>query len=67
MRLILNGSSIRVTHMGLDFVLIESPTDHPPCEAFLFLKVDESESQWKVQLPEGISKGSNRVVLGLLE
>jgi len=48
-------------------VLVESPTDHPPCEAAILLRVDESESQWKVRLPQGISKSSKRVVLALSE
>ena len=61
--LIVNGTSIRITHMRPDFVLVESPTDHPPCEGFLFLRVDDSESQWKVRLPNGISAGSKRVAL----
>jgi hypothetical protein len=67
MRLIINGTSIGITHMGRDFVLIESPADHPPCEAAILLKVDDSESRWKVRLPEGISKDSNRVALALNE
>ena len=67
MRLIVNGTRIRITHMGPDFVLIESPMDHPPCEASLSLRVDDSESQWKVTLPDGISKASRRVALALTE
>jgi len=64
MRLIVEGASLRVTQMGPDFLLVESPANHAPCEASLLLRVDESESQWKVRLPEGISKGTNRVALG---
>ena len=65
MRLFINGASISITHMGPDFLLVESPKDFPPGEASIFLKVDDSESQWKVRLPEGISKHSNRVALAL--
>jgi len=65
MRLFINGVSIGITHMGPDFVLVESPADHPPGEASIFLKVDDSESQWKVGLPQGISKTSKRVALAL--
>ncbi len=61
----INGTSIRITHMGPDFVLVESPTDHPPGDGFLFLRVDDSESQWQVRLPDGISAGSKRVALAL--
>src|SRR6266850_3010951 len=65
MRLIVNGSSIRITHMGPDFLFVEGPIDHPPCEASIFLQVDDSESEWKVRLPKGISKDSTRVELAL--
>ena len=67
MRLHVSGLSLRITHMGPDFVLVESPVDHVPDEACIFLKVDDSESQWRVRLPEGISKDSNRVALALAE
>jgi hypothetical protein len=67
MRLIVSGTAIRITHMGPDFLLIESPADHPPCEGSIMLRVDESESQWKVNLPEGISKDSKRVTLAMAE
>ena len=67
MRLFIDGTSIGITHMGRDFVLIESPGDFPPGEASILMKVDASESQWKVRLPEGISKHSNRVALALSE
>ena len=67
MRLLVNGGSIGITHMGRDFVLIESPADHPPGEASILLKVDDSESRWSVRLPNGISKNSRRVALALSE
>ena len=67
MRLIVKGDSIRITHMASDYVLVEAAGDYPPGEAEIFMKVDESESQWKVRLPEGISKSSKRVNLALSE
>lgn len=67
MRLIINGTSIGITHMGRDFVLLEAPAEQPPCEASILLKVDDSESRWRVRLSEGISKDSNRVALALSE
>jgi hypothetical protein len=52
MQLIINGSSISITHMGRDFVLVKSPADFPPGEASILLKVDDSESRWKVSCPK---------------
>lgn len=65
MRLLVNGLSVRITHMGPDFLLVDAVADHPPCEATILLQVDENESRWQVNLPEGISKSSKRVALAL--
>ena len=65
MRLIINGELIRITHMGGNFVRIEQPRDCPPCDATIFMQVDASKREWKVRLPEGISKDSERVALAL--
>ena len=67
MRLIVNGESIRITHMGPDFLLVDCNSDHPPGEATVMMRVDESESQWRVRLPYGISKDSRHVALALAE
>jgi hypothetical protein len=65
MRLIVNGTSIGITHMGRDFVVVESPAEYPSGDASILLKVDESENQWNVRLPDGISSGSKRVTISL--
>ena len=67
MRLIVNGTSIGITHKGRDFVVVESPTEYPPGEASILLKVDESESRWDVRLPDGISAGSKRVAIAVTQ
>lgn len=67
MRLVLPDTSLRITHLGPDFALVESPPDHPPCEASISLQVDDSRSQWRVRLPDGLSRGSTRVVLAVSE
>lgn len=61
MRLLVNGLSLSVTQMGPDFVLVESPVNHPPAVASLILQVDQSERRWKVRLPSGISANEKRV------
>jgi hypothetical protein len=63
MRLIVNGFSIPVTQMGRDFLLVDSPVNHPPTDASVVLQVDESERRWDVHLPEGISAASKRVAI----
>lgn len=67
MRLIVNGTSIGITHMGRDFVIVESPTEYPPGIASILLKVDESENRWNVRLPDGISVNSRRVAIAVSE
>ena len=63
MRLLVNGSSIRVAQMGPDFLLVDEPVNHGPADATLVLQVDASERRWQVRLPDGISADSNRVVI----
>ena len=65
MRLIVNGTNISVTHMGPDFLLIESAGNHPPGEATIVLQVDQSERRWNVRLPDSISAESKRVVIAV--
>jgi hypothetical protein len=63
MRLLVNGLSIPVRQMGPDFLLVDSPVNHPPANASLILKVDQNKHRWNVRLPEGISSTSNRVAI----
>ena len=65
MRLVVNGTSIGITHMGRDFLLLVSPAEYSPGEASIVLKIDESESRWNVLLPDGISAGSKQVAIAL--
>jgi len=64
MQLRFNGTSIPIAKMGPDYIVVESASDHPPCEATIEMSVDDSESRWNVRLPDGISAGSKRVALG---
>ena len=63
MSLSFNGNSLPVAQLGPDFLLLESPGDHPPCDASVVLRVDQTERCWSVRLPLGISAGSRRVAL----
>ncbi len=63
MRLLVNGGSIPVEQLGPDFLLVDTPFDHPPGDASMVLQVDQSERRWNVHLPHGISAGSKRVAI----
>jgi hypothetical protein len=63
MRLFVNGSVLPVAQMGPDFLIVESPIDHPPTDATIELRVDTNERRWKVRLPNGLSKSSRTVTL----
>lgn len=63
MRLLVNGLSLPVLQMGGDFLLVDQPVNHPPAIASVVLRVDESERGWRVNLPNGISAGTNRVAI----
>lgn len=42
MRLLVNGLSLPVAQMGPDFVLLDSPVNHPPAAASVVLQVDQN-------------------------
>jgi hypothetical protein len=60
-QLLMNGSTISVAQLGPDFLLLDEPFDHPPGDAGLRLQVDQSEHEWQICLPHGISASSSRV------
>ena len=61
--LLFNGNSLPVAQLGPGFLLLDTPSDHPPCDASIVLRVDQSERRWTVSLPNGISAYSKRVVI----
>jgi len=65
MRLHLNGRSFRIAQMGPDFLLVESPGDHPPARATIEMQVDHSHRSWDVDLPHGMQAEAQRVTLTL--
>ena len=62
-QLLLNGHSIPVAQLGPGFLFLDAPIDHPPGDASILLRVDQSERRWNVRLPNGISAGSKRVAI----
>jgi len=67
MELLLNGISIPIAQMGPDFLILTETIDQPPSNATLVMQVDEIERQWDVRLSNGISSGSKRVAISLIQ
>ena len=67
MQLLVNGATLSIGQMGPDFHLLDTTIDHPPSEATILFSVDGNERRWKVSLPEGSSRGQDRVVIAKLE
>jgi hypothetical protein len=62
MTLLLEGQAIRIAQMGPDFLVLDSPVEHPACIAGVTLSVDGREQRWSVRLPEGIRPDQKRVL-----
>ena len=63
MHLLLDGRTLSVGQLGPDFLILDTAIDHPPASGRLIFAVDGNEREWDVQLPEGISAKSRRVVI----
>ena len=61
--LVFSGPSIPVAQLGPDFLLLGAHADHPPGAARIIVRVDQSERQWDVRLPNGASATSKRVTI----
>jgi hypothetical protein len=65
MTLVIDATTLDITHMGPNYVYLASLVNHPPCEGTIIMEVDDSRREWKVALPHGISKDTERVIVGL--
>ena len=60
MELRLNGHIIPIAQMAPGFLVLQQPIDHPPAEAEVYLRIDDSASSWRVSLVEGISSARRK-------
>ncbi len=65
MELLLESGCFPVGQLGPDFLLLKRAINHPPAEATLVVRVDQSERQWKIWLPEGMSAAARRVSISI--
>ena len=55
MHLSVNGHMLSIGHLGPDYLVLDTPIDHPPSDAEISLSVDGKESRWEVKLVDGLS------------
>lgn len=66
MELRLNGHVLPMGQLGPDFIILKQSIEHPPTDAEIFLRIDESERRWRVHLAEGISVARRKTKIALL-
>lgn len=66
MRLIVDRQSLPVAQLGPGFLLLDSPIDHPPCDALVIVLVDGDDRMLHIRLPDGMSKDSKKVRIAAL-
>jgi hypothetical protein len=67
MELRLNGSILRKSHLGRDFLIVSDPIEHPPTQAEVRMSIDGAEDRWPVYLPAGISAAVQRTRISRAE
>lgn len=55
MDLILADRVLPIAQMGPEFLMLATPSDHPPCDAEYSLRVDGQDYRGKIRLPDGLS------------
>jgi len=65
MQLLIDGKSLAIAQMGPDFLLLDEPSDCPPCKAAIVLVVDGKERRWDVRLPAGMSSAASRIAISI--
>jgi hypothetical protein len=63
MHLVIGDHTLSVRQIGPDFLILETPIEHPPAMATLLVPIDGNMRERQVQLPAGVSARSRRVVI----
>jgi hypothetical protein len=49
----MSGRTIALSEIGPGFVSLREPTDIPPGDAEVVMRIDDHETRWSVELPNG--------------
>lgn len=49
-----DGQALPVAQLGPGFLILRTPTDHPPCDAEVTMSIDGNKRRWAVHLSNGI-------------
>lgn len=62
MLLLIDGVSLRIAQMGPEFIVVDADRAHASGQASVRMRVDDSEREWDVYLPQGIAAGGSQEV-----
>ena len=60
MELCVNGHILAIAQLGPNFLVLETPIDHPPVDAEIGMWIDGREDRWRVRLANGIQAGQRK-------
>jgi hypothetical protein len=60
MALHVNGLVLPIAQLGLDFLVLKSPINHPPANAEIAMSIDGHEDRWRVHLADGVQAGERK-------
>jgi hypothetical protein len=57
MELSVNSHVLSIAQLGPDFLILDTPVEHPPSDAEIAIWIDGHERRWHVFLTDGITAG----------
>lgn len=58
--LVVGENSYSPSQISRDFIILDPPTDIPPGEAELIIRMDAQEKRRQIQLPQGANRSTRR-------
>jgi hypothetical protein len=63
MELCVNGHILPIAQLGPNFLVLETPIDHPAVDAEIGMWIDGREDHWRVRLADGITAGQRKTAI----